>query len=188
MSVILYHEGMLIADSASVIAGRLLNYPNLFNVNKVNKLNFSTSRMSVFGSVGVIMSERENRNLADMLENTIITSGELSCTDDALNEYLKNLYYRIDSGIHLFFMTAVDRSSHFVNVSLDDDNKLFISLSALDSDGVVAMGSGGLMAFTAIKAGLDPIDAVKYVIRNDPNASGPIRYVSIDDLNQATGV
>lgn len=188
MSVILYHQGTLVADSSSTISGRLLNYPNLFNVSKANKLNFSTSKMSVFGSVGVIMSEREYRDLADMLENTIITSGELGCTDDALTEYLKNLYYRLDSSIHLFFMTAVDRSSHFINVSLDDNNKLMISLAALGERDVITMGSGGLLAFTAVKAGLGPIEAVEYAIRRDPNASGPIRYVTMNDLNKADGV
>jgi hypothetical protein len=190
VSVILYHKGWLFADSASVISGATTNYPNLFNTNKVTKLNFSESGMSVFGSVGVLMSDSENTAIATMLENTIITEGSLEIYDKELEEFMMNVNTKTGCSIQLFFMTSVDMSSYYLSVHRTDENdKNFqFGVSRLGDDDVVVMGSGGLLAFTAINAGIDPMAAMKYAVRNDPNASGPIRYVSIKQLNRAAGV
>lgn len=182
MSIVLYYKNRIICDSGSVISGRFSCYPNLFNTNKVKKLKFSSSGKSVFCGVGSLMSVKEDTELADMLENTIISMGTLNSADDTLCNYLKNLSRRIDCTLNMFFMTSVDRSRYFINVSRGDEG-FDVEIAELSSEDVVTLGSGGLMAFTAINAGLSPEDAVAYTITNDPNSSGPIRCIGIDDLN-----
>ncbi len=67
----------------------------------------------------------------------------------------------------------------------DEENRINFNINRISYDDYYSVGSGSLLALSAVRMGYSTTDAVKFAIRHDHVSSGPVQYVLMDSLQSS---
>ena len=172
---------MLVTDSGGVIGHDDIN---LFSRNPVRKIFTSHCNcVAIAMSGNIFTSDDDAQDVADIFAKYLKDTGKLSSIDDNLQKELSDAMFKHASFFSFILMTSINKSIYTIESDFESKT-LKIKISQLRSDELYVIGSGFLYAHTAIVAGCDPIEAVKFAIKSDSVSRAPVMYIEMDELSE----
>ena len=172
---------MLVTDSASVLD---CNDINLFTVLDADKLIVSTCNRVVIAITGRVLAAKHCMiDVADFLAQHLEKEGSLSEDDEVLRLSITNLSLKFNTSFSLIIMTSIGRQIYYMNHTIEKEEKAY-TIRQIRYGDMFALGTGGVLAYSAAMSGLDIKDAVKFAIRHDNFSKPPLCYASMDELTK----
>lgn len=180
MSTILYHKGTLAVDSGFI--NQLGTDIRVFSNDKsLKKITVSKNKVLAVASTGTLLKTDQFQSIANFLECHLQTHKYLSLYDDTLRDVIKNIALENCSELCLVIIESIGRSVYVIELR-DEENSIKFNINRISYDDYYAVGTGSLLALSAVHMGYSTIDAVKFAIRHDHVSSGPVQYVLMDSL------